>query len=1079
MTNAFSPSQNIILDHFDRATYILTPNAQEVFQALLNNYQAGIRTFNLIGAYGTGKSSFLNALNFHLTEEKVFQVSGNVGDLPHFNIYKLIGSYDSIVESVAALIGCDSVKPAKIISTLEELIKASNSAGTGLMLIIDEFGKFLEHASTNGAEKELYFLQQLAEMINNSDHQAAFITTLHQDFGAYAVDLNQTQRNEWTKVKGRFKELGFNEPVEQLLLLASRYIDASPSKQKLQLAKSLMETISQAKAFSLKDYFNDRIAKSIYPLDLLSASVLALSLQQYGQNERSLFTFLNSESIYGIEDFDEDKQEFYAVSNVYDYLNYNLYSFLNSKVNPHYSKWAEIKNALERVEGEVEESEHILYQTIIKTIGLLNIFTHAAARLDEAFLVTYIETTGKLSGVEAAIKNLLRKNLLAYNKYSRRFFYSETTIVDIEEAIEAAGLEVSRANNIVDYLNGYLPLAPVAAKRAYFEKGTPRVFEYKITSSPFEASKPAGAVDGFVNLIFSESLSAQGIIEVSTRNPNAVLYAHFLRTADIQHAIEEIEKAQIAKAKYPNDKIIQRELNAIEDIQRNLLNHYLYEGFFDGESVHWYFRGEKKELRSSRDFNALLSRIIDEVYPNTPTFISELANKSKLSPSISSARRNLIDAILSASDQQMLGIEGFPPQKSIYLSLLLQTGIHKKTAEGWSLCEIREGDEDPSHFLPVFKACQDFLEGSKGAKRSIADLYELLGAAPYKLKNGFLDFWIPIYLIIKTDDFALYGTNGFIPEIDSEVLELLVKNPGQYAMKAYDTDGVKVQLFNRYRDLLALGEAQRTSNEGFIKTIIPFFKFYRELKDYVKQTKNLSKKTMAVRRALTQATEPEKLFFEDLPDALGYDLVQLQKNPELLSIFSADLQECIRELRNAYDVLLQKFEDIICTLWNEPLSFTEYTSRLRARYERSLKKYLLLPTQKTFYDRLCSPLEDRGAWLSSLAQGTVGKTLNLATDKEVDQLQERFLNNIHELDNLNDMAMQKVDIEKEEVFKFELTSPGSATSQRMIRIPKAQNEKFMNLETGVSDLMQGENKSTKIAILAKMLKQVIEEDGKS
>ena len=1075
MVKHFSPSQNILLNNFEVTEYIITPNTQEVFTSLVKNYAAGVRSFNLIGAYGTGKSTFLNAFAYHLNEEQVFIETKDWKKYKCFEIFKLVGNYDSIIDNVKTLIGSSSVKPLVLVQELEALIKKTNAQGKGFILMIDEFGKFLEYASANNAEKELYFLQQIAELINNAEYEAAFITTLHQDFAAYAVELNATQRNEWTKIKGRFKELTFNEPVEQMLLMASKKIAADTNAAKTAQIKELITIIAKAKAFSLKDYFDETIAKKLSPLDLLSASVLALALQQYGQNERSLFTFLNTDSFYGLDEFDPERQNFYGVTNVYDYLNYNLYSFLNSKANIHYSKWAEIKNALERVEGEVEEQDHILYQTLIKTIGLLNIFSHAGAKLDQSFLTQYITLTAKIDGVAEAIDNLVRRNLLGYNKHSHRYFYSETTVVNIEDAIQEAGLEINRANNIVNFLNGYLPLAPVSAKRAYYEKGTPRVFEYKITDSPYQASQPSGAVDGFINLIFSNNIKEADLLKESAGQTHAILYAHFLRVNDIQHAIEEIEKAEIAKKKYPNDKIIQRELNAIIDIQKSLLNYFLYEGFYDHESVRWYYKGELQKFSNSKKLNAFLSDIVNKVYHLTPVFVSELANKTKLSTPISGARKLLIEALIQNGHEEGLGIAGFPPHKSIYLSLLKQTGIHRQTEEGWALKEITDPGQDPSHFMPLFKACQAFVETTKGAKRSVAEFYEHLEAAPFKLKRGFLDCWIPIYLLMKTDDFALYGNNGFIPEIDSEVFELLVKNPGNYDIKAFETDGIKVRLFNQYRDLLALGETQKTSNEAFIKTITPFFKFYKDLKPYVKQTKNVSKKAQDVRNALTHATEPEKLFFEDLPSALNYDLVQLNKSPELLKEFSGELQEAIRELRNAFEELLCKFEGIINSLWNKSYAFIDYKSQLAQRYQGALKQYLLLPYQKTFYDRLCSPLDDRAAWLSSVAQATVGKTLDQITDKEVDQLQERFLNLIHELDNLNDMAIQNVNLAEEEVFKFELTSPGAAASHKIIRMPRVKSQQFADLETEMSDLMHNENKSTKIAILAKLLKQALED----
>ena len=122
-----------------------------------------------------------------------------------------------------------------------------SAVGKGWFIAIDEFGKFLEYAANNNPEKELYFIQQLAEFANDDSKNILFITTLHQGFNDYAHGLNKTQRNEWDKVKGRLKEITFNEPVEQLLLLAAERISSRQGK------------IKKDKSFD--KYYFDTIAK--------------------------------------------------------------------------------------------------------------------------------------------------------------------------------------------------------------------------------------------------------------------------------------------------------------------------------------------------------------------------------------------------------------------------------------------------------------------------------------------------------------------------------------------------------------------------------------------------------------------------------------------------------------------------------------------------------------------------------------------------------------------------------------------------------------------------------------------------
>ncbi len=1070
MVKQFSPSTNILDNNVDFTQYLITSNVQAVFDEISLSYAGGFRSFNLVGAYGTGKSTFLSALETHLHGQKLFFDSKKWAKSADFVSVKIIGSYDSVLERIAETLGLQANTPNQLLIGLDQYVKAHNLRGTGVMLIMDEFGKFLEYAAANNAEKELYLLQQLAEYANTKSNEFLLITTLHQDFSAYAGKLSKAQKNEWVKVKGRFNEIIFNEPVEQLLFLAGKRLNGTiPEDKKVQF-KHICNVIKESNAFPLRDFFTEEFAEQLYPLDILSAATLALSLQEYGQNERSLFTFLDSDTQKGVNGFDRQRNSFYSLSHVYDYLNQSLHSVIKSKLNPDYSKWAAIRIALERAEGEFTFKKHSLYFRIIKTIGLLNIFSSSGARLDEAFLQAYI-TNADGETVEDAIQKLSEKQIIRYNPYAHRYNFTEGTSVDIDEAIQKAAADVTKNADLIGYLTKYFSLSTVSAKRAYFEFGTPRIFEYKITEELYN-NYPEDEIDGFINLIFNDSLTNEYIKAESRKSDAAILYGNFKNSADIKHLVEDIQKAEIVTLKYPKDRVVQQEIGQIIDLQKSLLTHLVLGSFFNEDIVQWFFRGEKIDVNNSRAFNTVLSNICQTVYWKTPVLKSELINKSKLSPAVGTARKELLKVVVEKPELEYLGIEGFPPEKSVYLSLLKETNIHTFKDGEWQFADSVTG-----RFSNLFEECNQFIEGSKGAERAIDELYTILGKQPFKLKKGFLDFWIPIYIFIKNESFALYGKNGFVPDIDYNVLELLVKNPKDYHIKAFDSDGIRVQLFNKYREFLSLEELTQTSNDSFIKTVVPFIKFYKDLKEYSKQTKKISKKAIKIRSALANSIDPEKLFFEQFPEALGYDIVQLNKEPELLKKFIDDLQSSVRELRGTYDGLLNRFESIINSLWGDPLDFNGYKSKLRARYDSSLKQNLLLPGQKTFYDRLLSPLDDRNAWLSSISQSVIGKTLDRINDDEEHVLYDKFLNAIHELDNLNDIYLQNVDLDVEDVFKLEITQPQNGLSNKIIRLPKPKTESILDFEKKLDAIFSKEQGLTKIAILANLLKRELENEG--
>ena len=104
--------------------------------------------------------------------------------------------------------------------------------------------------------------------------------------------MNLEQFKEWEKVKGRLKEVPFNEPIDQLLYFASE----RNQFEKTRLKGKALELFKLIKAHNISDKkqtIDNKLAEKLLPLDYISAEVLCKSLQRYGQNERSLFSFLD------------------------------------------------------------------------------------------------------------------------------------------------------------------------------------------------------------------------------------------------------------------------------------------------------------------------------------------------------------------------------------------------------------------------------------------------------------------------------------------------------------------------------------------------------------------------------------------------------------------------------------------------------------------------------------------------------------------------------------------------------------------------------------------------------------------
>ena len=88
MANNFTTSVNIIRDTERDFNYIPTPNAKQVVSQIVNDFKKGIRSFNVVGTYGTGKSSFLLAFEQSIKVTKRY-FDPNFISNPNFDFVKI------------------------------------------------------------------------------------------------------------------------------------------------------------------------------------------------------------------------------------------------------------------------------------------------------------------------------------------------------------------------------------------------------------------------------------------------------------------------------------------------------------------------------------------------------------------------------------------------------------------------------------------------------------------------------------------------------------------------------------------------------------------------------------------------------------------------------------------------------------------------------------------------------------------------------------------------------------------------------------------------------------------------------
>lgn len=1050
----FSPSTNILRDTEKEINYIVTPNSKEVFNNIINNLKSGNKVFNLIGSYGTGKSTFLWALQQNLSQKNEYflKLNGQFNGIQEFEFIKLIGDSKPLSEALLSSLNLKDKNSHEI--AIEKLDKfytnKCKKKGKFLFIIVDEFGKFLEYAAKGNPEKELYFIQQLAEYINDADKNIILISTLHQGFSSYSKNLSKEQRNEWEKVKGRIKEVSFNEPVEQLVKLSASFIDQNYNfKYNKKNLISLNNLISDSKSSVIKD-INEKVLHQIYPLELLSSSVLVQSLQKYGQNERSLFSFLASNDPYALSSFNEDNYYFNIVS-VYDYINHNFFSYINSKFNPDFTKWSVIKTIIEKVQGRFTSDIEDRIK-IVKTIGLLNIFASSQIIDDKDFLVKYAKSALSISNAKTLVKDLEEKHLIRYATYSNQYILFGGTDLDIDIALLDAESRIDTTTDISTTINKYVEMPIFVAKRYMLERGTSRFFKFNVSNEIVKEISNE-TYDGEVNVILSNKIKKKDL-----DSSKAILYCNITDLKELQEAVNEIRKIEYVIKDNFDDKVAVSELEKLKNSEANKVRRIILSDIYK-ETSKWYYNAKKVRINSLKKLNSTLSDISDVVFSDTPVFHNELINKSKLSGSISLARRNLFLNLVENINEVNLSYpnDKFPPDKTIYLTLLKNTGIHTVKGGKFKIGKVN------SSIKKLWDASNEFISSASKQTKSLVEFIEVLKSAPFGLKQGLIDYWVGIFLILKKDEFALYYKGQYVPNINKDNLELIYKSPKDFVIKSYDITGNKLILFNRYRDLTQLDIVKTANTTSFIQTIKPFLILARQLPDVAKNTKNFrDKRTLELREAIVNATDPEKLFFEDFPAVYSiFNITELTDDQMLdyVNNLAASIKDLTGYYQNLVESTYHKFEKIL----GKQKDFLKFKEIISKRYS-SIKVDLLPSHIKTFFIRLTSALDDKESWVNSVVQDLVGSTLQNISDIDLEKLDNRLEKSFLELDHLVDL--HKVELVKDqEVYRIEVTTTKGGDTPQQFIVNEKDLKKAKNLTDKMEKLLMKDNNINKIALI--------------
>ena len=863
------------------------------------------------------------------------------------------------------------------------------ATGGGLLLVVDELGKMLEHAALHPEAADLFALQRLAERASRAPEGGGpapvlLFTILHQAFDRYAGRLGTAQRDEWRKVQGRFEDVAFVAPVDETLTLLAEAVEvAPPTRLPDGAAAEVEQTVALARLPAGADAgaVRQRLEGAL-PLHPAVALLVGPLFRRLAQRERSLFAFLASGEAHGFLDvvarpegeapglFDGDTAQLYRLDRLYDYLVANLGATLFSERMERL--WAETESVL----GTLREAGPLDVR-LVKHAALLG-FAGSLAGLEPTAATLAATTGAPLDDVQAALDGLRGARALAFRPFGETYHVWQGSAFDLEAALREAREAVPRRAPLADLLKRTLPPRPLVARRHSYRTGTTRVFDvaYASEADAARAAAEKRKTDGRIVYVLPEDGDAEGVVErlrPSVDDP-LVLLAVPDGMAALRESVYDLACLDWVRKNaeaLQGDAAARRELAEqraalASDVERRL--RALLSSDADGRNpCTWVRAGETFRLGGARALQATLSEVCDEVFAQAPEVWNELLNRRKPSSSAVRGLKLLLDALLHDADRPRLGIEGTPAEYGMYASVLQATGIHRQDADGvWHVG--RPDETERPGCAAVWDAIADALRQADGAPVPVAEVYARLAAPPYGVRPGLIPVFLFAFAASAPDEVAFYESGTFVRDLSFETVERLLKAQEKgrdtFTVQWVRVEGARADLLAALAPILGLP----ATTDQPLPVAIRLLRHVHDLPPVVRKTGRLSEATTAVREALHRATDPTALLFESLPVACGVGpFIGEEVEAGRVERFVERLQAALRELAGAYDALLAD----VSAAFADALGLRAAAPDGR-RHELAARARTLLPAAtdlglRAFLVRATDEILDTTAWTESLA----------------------------------------------------------------------------------------------------------------
>ncbi|NOU99524.1 hypothetical protein [Paenibacillus planticolens] len=666
------------------------------------------------------------------------------------------------------------------VEQIQFILGALEQLDTGIFLVYDEFGRYLQTLGLANIHETMQDLQDLAELANASDVLHVLLIT-HRNLRQYSFIYEEEIKQELQRIEKRYRMAYIESDSVSFIRLAHwAMIEMGiNSRADLPDVGTVLMGLKKYPMFpTLTDTeIENMVINGMRPIHPATLGLLPNLSNLLSQNERTLFTFLEDIEPFGLKKHIEYDSGWYYVDKLLDY-------FYHEHENYHDDIFEPIK-LYKKVKQKISENETYLGLRIVKFITLWNLvsFQSKYPISDELLSWALGVSQEELSRV---LELLTQRKSLRFNRNLGNWEINDGSSVDINRIIQDKEeiLIQTKAEKLAIIKENI-------SKRFYLardyndEKSITRfanvvpIWSSDLINDQSNLTSDYSSDAIIFYVLIEDERHRQSVIEIikTSSSLNAIAGIPIFTTKMIEKSLKQfaiVNELLLDSEFISLDNRVNNELLLIKEDIIYQINQYLQQFTKFSNDIEWIINGTTVTIKSEMILEQWLSLLMEELYPKTPEIRNDSFNRKKLNNVQYRAAINVLNNILVNEKDDNIGIVGQGPDYLIYATTLKNNFIDLKNLDEIPTLELMELR------VALIKQINDNKNGK------LSDLTGILKKPPYGIREPVIPILLVALLRDHWDQLLFFANDMFVSNMDAEVIYEMMKNDEVYLYQYYE-----------------------------------------------------------------------------------------------------------------------------------------------------------------------------------------------------------------------------------------------------------------------------------------------------